>query len=240
MATAAPRFSPATLSFLTRLKRNNRREWFNARRDEYEAAVRQPMIAIVERLAVDLRPIAPELLVSPKLSIYRIYRDTRFSEDKKPYTTHAAASFWHRDLAKGVGAGLYFHVSPEGVWVGGGMYAPETPQLQAVREQIAANLRRFRSIVEAPSFKRALDGGLEGEQLQRVPRGFPKDHEAAEYLKYRQFLAGREFPARFATGSGFYSGVLGVFRQVAPLIHFLNEPIRDHNRGSRRSGDVAM
>ena len=225
MSVASPRFSAATLSFLKRLKRNNRREWFNARRDEYEAAVRQPMIAIVERLAVDMRAIAPELLVSPKHSIYRIYRDTRFSENKTPYKTHVAASFWPRDLAKGVGAGLYFHVSPDGVWVGGGMYAPETPQLHAVREQIAANLRRFRSIVESPAFKRTLDGGLEGEQLQRVPRGVPKDHEAAEYLKYRQFLAGREFPARFATGSGFYGGVLGVFRQVAPLIRFLNEPL---------------
>lgn len=240
MPTGSPRFSAATLSFLKRLKRNNRREWFNARRDEYEAVVRQPMIAIVDQLALDMRAIAPELLVSPKHSIHRIYRDTRFSADKKPYKTHVAASFWPRELAKGVGAGMYFHVSPEGVWVGGGMYAPETPQLQAVREQIATNLRRFRSIVEAPAFKRALDGGLEGERLQRVPRGFPRDHEAAEYLKYRQFLGGREFPARFATGSGFYNGLLGVFRQVAPLIRFLNEPIRDQNRGIRRSGDVAM
>jgi uncharacterized protein (TIGR02453 family) len=225
MAAASPRFSAETLPFLKRLKRNNRREWFNARRDEYEAAVRQPMIAIIERLAVDMRAIAPELLVSPKHSIYRIYRDTRFSEDKTPYKTHVAASFRPRELAKGAGAGLYFHVSPDGVWVGGGMYAPDTPQLHAVREHIAANLRRFRSIVEAPAFKRALDGGLEGEQLQRVPRGFSKDHEAAAYLKYRQFLAGREFPARFATGSTFYSGVLGVFRQVAPFIRFLNEPL---------------
>jgi uncharacterized protein (TIGR02453 family) len=237
MPTASPRFSPATLSFLKRLKRNNRREWFNARRDEYEAAVRQPMIAVVDQLAVDMRAIAPELLVSPKQSIYRIYRDTRFSENKQPYKTHVAASFWPRELRKGVGAGMYFHVSPEGVWVGGGMYAPETPQLHAVREQIAANFRRFRSIVEAPAFKRGLDGGLEGEQLQRVPRGFPRDHEAAGYLKYRQFLAGREFPARFATESGFYRGVLGVFRQVAPLIRFLNESLVDtHHAVKRRAG----
>jgi uncharacterized protein (TIGR02453 family) len=238
MPKASPRFSPATLSFLKRLKRNNRREWFNARRDEYEAVVRQPMIAIVEQLAVDMRAIAPELLVSPKHSIYRIYRDTRFSENKQPYKTHVAASFRPRELAKGVGAGMYFHVSPEGVWIGGGMYAPETPQLQAVREQIAANLRRFRSIVEAPGFKRALDGGLEGEQLQRVPRGFPKDHEAAEYLKYRQFLAGRELPARFATGTGFYRGVLGVFRQVAPLIRFLNESLADRHHAAKRGAGL--
>jgi uncharacterized protein (TIGR02453 family) len=224
MPTAPPRFSAATIAFLRRLKRNNRREWFNAHRDEYEAHVREPMVAVLERLAVDMRAIAPELLVGPK-SMYRIYRDVRFSENKQPYKTHVAASFWPRTLGKSAGAGMYFHISPDGVWVGGGLYAPDTPQLHAIREQIAANTRRFRSIVEAPAFTRALDGGLEGEQLQRVPRGFPVEHEAAAYLKYRQFLAGKEFPARFATGPKFYAGVLEVFRRVAPFIRFLNEPL---------------
>jgi uncharacterized protein (TIGR02453 family) len=222
---AAPRFSKNTLSFLGRLKRNNGREWFNAHKDEYDAVVRQPMLAILEQLAVDMHRIAPELLVSPK-SMYRIYRDVRFSENKQPYKTHVAASFWHRKLGKGGGAGMYFHVEPSGVWVGGGMYAPQMPQLHRVREHIAANITHFRSIVDAPRFKRALDGGLDGEQLQRVPRGFPKDHEAAHYLRYRQFLAGKEFPARFATGQTFQAGMLDVFRTIAPLIRFLNEPLQ--------------
>jgi len=223
--TPAPRFSRNTLSFLTRLKRNNRREWFTVRKDEYDAVVRQPMLAVLDRLAIDMRTVAPELHVSPK-SMYRIYRDIRFSENKQPYKTHVAASFWHRTLGKGGGAGMYFHISPDGVWVGGGMYAPEPPQLHRVREQIANNVQQFRSIVEAPSFKRGLDGGLEGEQLQRVPRGFPRDHEAAAYLRYRQFLAGKEFPATFATSPKFYSGMLDVYRTIAPLIRFLNEPLQ--------------
>jgi uncharacterized protein (TIGR02453 family) len=222
----APRFSTATLSFLRRLKRNNRREWFNAHRDEYEAHVRAPMIAVIERLAVDFRSFAPDLVASPKRSLYRIHRDIRFSEDKKPYKTHVAAVFPCRDLPKHEGAGLYFHASPDGVWVGGGMYAPMSPQLHAVREHIAANGRRLRTIVSAPGFKRAV-GSLEGERLQRVPRGFPKDHEAAEFLKYRQFLAGCEFPASFATSPKFYRGLLGVFRQIAPLVAFLNEALLD-------------
>jgi uncharacterized protein (TIGR02453 family) len=127
-------------------------------------------------------------------------------------------------LPKHQGAGLYFEVAPEWVWVGGGMYAPETPQLQAVREHIAANHRRLRAIVESPGFRRTV-GRLEGEQLQRVPRGFPRDHPAGEYLKHRQFLAGCEFPAAFATSARFYPGVLNVFRQIAPLTRFLNEPL---------------
>jgi uncharacterized protein (TIGR02453 family) len=211
--------------FLKRLKRNNRREWFNARKHEYEAFVREPMLAVLERLAVDMRAIAPELLVGPK-SMYRIYRDVRFSENKQPYKTHVAASFWHRDLGKGGGAGMYFHIAPDGVWVGGGMYHPEPPQLHKVREQIAENVQQFRSIVEAPAFKRSLDGGLEGEQLTRVPRGFPKDHDAADYLRYRQFLAGKEYPAGFAVGPKFYPGLLDVYRRIAPLIRFLNEALQ--------------
>src|SRR5258706_8585651 len=224
MPNAAPRFTADTLKFLRALKRNNRREWFNAHRDDYEAHVRQPMTAIVERLAHDFRAFAPELGASPKQSMYRIYRDTRFSENKAPYKTHVAAVFPPRGLPKHEGAGVYFHVSPDAVWIGGGMYAPQTPQLHAVREHIAANHRRLRSIIESSGFRRQI-GKLEGERLQRVPRGFPKDHDAAELLKYRQFLAGRELPASVATSPKFYGTLLTVFRQVVPLTRFLNEPL---------------
>jgi uncharacterized protein (TIGR02453 family) len=217
-------FSPGALAFLRALKRHNRREWFKPRKEKYEALVREPMIAMIERLATDFRSFAPDLVASPKASLYRIYRDTRFSENKAPYKTHAAAVFPTRGLPKHAGAGLYFHISPDEVWVGGGMYSPDTSQLQAVREHIAANVRRLRTIVESPGFRRSV-GALEGERLQRVPRGFSRDHEAAEFLKYRQFLAGCEFPPPFATNPRFYDGVLKVFRQVAPLIKFLNEPL---------------
>lgn len=217
-------FSPKALAFLRALKRNNDREWFRARKDEYERLLRGPMIDLIERLAKELRTIAPDLVATPKASLYRIYRDTRFSDDKTPLKTHVAAVFPCRGLARHQGAGLYLEVAPGWVWVGGGMYAPETTQLVAVREHIASNHRRLRSIVESPAFKRAV-GSLQGERLQRVPRGYPRDHPAAEYLKFRQFLAGREFPATFATGPRFYSGVLRVFRGVAPLTRFLNEPL---------------
>src|SRR5215471_17815289 len=173
MAKAAPRFTPATLRFLRALKRNNRRDWFNAHREDYETHVREPMTAVVEQLATDFREFAPEMVASPKLSMYRIYRDTRFSEDKTPYKTHVAAVFPTRGMPKHEGAGLYFHIGCEEVWIGGGIYAPQTPQLVALREHIAANVRRLRSIVDSPAFKRHV-GGLEGEKLTRIPRGFPK------------------------------------------------------------------
>ena len=109
------------------------------------------------------------------------------------------------------------------------MYSPQTQQLQAVREHIAANARRLRALVESPGFHRHV-GQLEGEQLQRVPRGFAKDHPAAEYLKYRQFLAGRELPPAAACSPKFYPTLLTVFRHVAPLARFLNEPLTHGKR----------
>lgn len=220
---AAPNFTPKTLSFLRSLKRNNDRDWFRERKDQYDEYVKAPMLAVIEQLAVDFQSFAPELVASQK-SVYRIYRDTRFSEDKTPLKTNIAASFPWRGLHRHQGAGLYFEIAPQWVWIGGGMYAPETQQLAAVREHIARSHKRLRAIVESPAFTKTV-GALTGEQLQRVPRGFDKDHPAAHFLRYRQFLAAKEFPAEFACNPKFYAGLLGVFKQVAPLVRFLNEPL---------------
>ena len=221
---STPRFSPKSVTFLRALKRNNDREWFKARKEQYDTLLRAPMLEVIEHLAVDFRGFAPDLVASPKASMYRIYRDTRFSGNKAPLKTNVAAVFPCRGLGKHQGAGLYFEIAPTWVWVGGGMYAPDTSQLQAVREHIAGNSRRFRAIVESPAFRRTV-GALEGATLKRVPRGFPTDHPGAEFLKHRQFMAGREFPASFASSPRFYAGLLNVFRHVSPLIGFLNEPL---------------
>ena len=220
-----PRFPPKALAFLRALKRNNDRDWFKAHKDQYELLLRGPMTEIIERLAIDFRDFAPDLLASPKTSLFRIYRDTRFSGDKSPLKTQIAAVFPSRRLPKNGGAALYFHVAPDGVWAGGGLHRPPTPLLQLVRERIASNSRQFRAIVESPSFRRGVGPLDESERLLRVPRGFRPDHEAAHYLKFRQFIAGRDFPAAFAASPRFYAGLLTVFRQVAPLVGFLNEPL---------------
>lgn len=220
----APRFTPKALSFLRQLKHHNNREWFQAHRNDYEQYVRLPMVDLVERLAVDLRIFAPDLVAAPKTSIYRIYRDTRFSVDKVPYKTHVAAIFPHRDLPKHESAGLYVHVAPDHVLIGGGLYRPTPRQLYRLREHIATNARRLRTIVESPRFRHSF-GELSGGRLQRVPRGFDSTHPAVEYLRLKQFLAGTERPANFATGPRFYTSVLRLFRQLAPFIHFVNEPL---------------
>ncbi len=216
-------FTARTLSFLRALKRHNDREWFKARRERYERDVRGPMAALVEQLATDFRTFAPELVASPKRSIFRIYRDTRFSEDKSPLKTHVAAVFPTRGLAKGEGAGLYVEITPGWVWMGGGWYAPDAPHLLRMREHIASTFPAIERIERAKAFKRAV-GALDGERLTRVPRGFSKDDPAAEYLKFRHFIAGCEYPPEFATSARFYPALVETFRSVMPLVRFLNEP----------------
>jgi uncharacterized protein (TIGR02453 family) len=230
-ATAAkaadlPRFTSDTLRFLRALKRNNDREWFRARRDEYDRIVRAPMIAVIERLAVDLARVGPEIVASPRTSLFRIYRDTRFSGDKSPLKTHISASFRWRGLPKGGGAGLYLEVHPGWVWMGGGFYAPESRHLVRIREHLSTTYPEIHRIVRAAPFKREV-GSLEGETLTRLPRGFASDDPAAEYLKYKQYLAGREFPAAFAADPAFYPALLRTFKAILPLVRFLNEPLED-------------
>jgi uncharacterized protein (TIGR02453 family) len=227
MVSMAPRFTSDTLKFLRALKRNNDREWFRSRKDEYERHVRTPMLAVIEQLAKDFRRFAPELMASPKASLYRIYRDTRFSEDKSPLKTNAAAVFPWKGLARHEGAGLYFEIAPGWVWIGGGMYAPQPPHLVQVREHIVQTWPEIRKITRSKAFVTRV-GTLHGDRLTRVPRGFPADHPAVEFLKHRQFLASHEFPPELATSTDFYPTLLATFTAIAPLVRFLNAPLGNH------------
>lgn len=230
---ASPSFSSKTLAFLRALKRHNDREWFHARRDEYEAHVRAPMLAIVVALANDFPSFAPEMVADPKISLFRQWRDTRFSEDKSPLKTNVAAVFPNRVLGRMRGAGLYFEVEPRWVWIGGGIYAPDTSQLQALREHVATQHRRLDKIVKAPAFIRTC-GALKGDRLARVPRGFDKSHPAADYLQQKQFLGFREEPAELATRPDFYKQLVATFKALAPLCRFLNEPLIERTRVANR------
>jgi uncharacterized protein (TIGR02453 family) len=216
-------FTPKTLSFLRSLKRNNDREWFRARRQQYETHVRGPMVDVIARLSDDLRLCAPEFVADEKTSLFRPYRDTRFSENKAPLKTNIAARFPHRVLGRGNGAGLYFEVAPGWVWIGGGIWAPEPPHLQAIREHIAEHHRTLDKIVSDSAFKKL--GGLKGDCLTRVPRGFAKDHPAAPFLVFRQFMGVREEPGEFALRRSFYRELLDTFKIFVPLCRFVNEPL---------------
>jgi uncharacterized protein (TIGR02453 family) len=217
-------FTRKTLSFLRSLKRNNNREWFRARRDQYDTHVHEPMVAVIERLAEDFRTFAPELIASPKQSMFRIYRDTRFSGDKKPLKTHAGAVFRTRQLPKPQGAGLYFEIAGGWVWIGGGMWRPEPFELVRIREHIAETWPKLRNLTRTAAFRRRFEE-LSGDAMSRVPRGYRADHPAAAFLKYRQFYGGAEFPASLAYSRDFYPTLIATFKALMPLVRFLNEPL---------------
>jgi uncharacterized protein (TIGR02453 family) len=216
---------PEALSFLRKLKRNNRREWFQAHKDDYERFVKAPMAELVLCIGEGLRRVAPEIVADPKTSLYRIYRDTRFSHDKTPYKTHAAAVFPVRGLLKNSGPGLYFHFSPEELLIGGGIYMPDPPLLRAVREEIAAHPRAFLRVVEARPFRNAF-GQLEGERLKSMPKGFSPEHPAAQYIRYKQFLFGKEYSAELASSTRLLPAILDCFEKGMPLIRFLTKPAK--------------
>jgi uncharacterized protein (TIGR02453 family) len=226
-------FTAKTLAFLRALARNNDRAWFHARKDDFEANVRGPMLAVVQRLAEDFATLAPEMVADPKVSLFRQWRDTRFSENKAPLKTNIAAVFPNRVLGRMRGAGLYFEVAPKWVWIGGGIYAADTPQLQAVREHVAAHHRQLDAIVKSAGFKKL--GGLKGDELARVPRGFDKDHPAAAYLRRRQFLGYRDEKPEFATRPDFYRQLVATFNVLLPLCRFLNEPLLAMRRPDRKA-----
>jgi len=219
VSESAP-FTSATLTFLRALKRNNNRTWFHERKADYERDVQQPMQQLIERLGREFQSFAPEQMADPKKSLYRIWRDTRFSGDKRPLKTNVAAVFPHRRGTRHTSAGFYIEIEAKWVFAGGGLYMPEPASLQKIRERIAEEPEKFRSIMTSAPLVRL--GGVQGEMLKRVPRGFPSEHAAADDLKRKQFLAFREWPPELMISPEFWKELLPVFRAIAPLVAFLN------------------
>lgn len=214
------------MTFLRQLKKNNRREWFEKRKFDYETCVKLPMQSLIAALQPHFQAFAPEFEVNPKRSIFRIYRDVRFSKDKRPYKTHVAAHFVLRGKPKGIeGSGYYVHIEPGEVFVGGGIYMPDGEQLKKIRKGIAERPAEFLSVIKNPKMKR-LYGALEGEKLSRIPKGYLPDHPMGEWLKYKQFFVGTSWPEARCLKAGFVIEVARAFEVATPLIRFLNEALK--------------
>ena len=183
------------------------------------------MIAVVERLAQDFRTVAPELIASPKQSLFRVYRDTRFSDNKKPLKTHAARDLPHAAAAEAAGRGTVFRDrAGAGSGLAAGCGGPSRPSWSGSASTSPTPGPRCATSRESAAFRRRFEE-LSGDTMTRVPRGYRADHPAAHYLKYRQFYGGAEFPASLAHSREFYPTLLATFKALMPLVRFLNEPL---------------
>ncbi|HLP16731.1 MAG TPA: DUF2461 domain-containing protein [Bacteroidota bacterium] len=218
-------FPDEMIPFFKKLKRNNNREWFAKHKQEYEEIVKFPMQCYIASLAPLFAEFAPEFDVNPKRSIFRIYRDTRFSSDKTPYKTHAAAHFVLKGMPKGlVGSGYYFHIEPGEVFLGAGIYIPDGVQIKKIRAAIDAHATEFLAIINNKKFIKRF-GTLTGQKLQRVPTGYAPDHPMADYLKLKQFFVGVTLPEASITRERFLAESAGIFEEALPFVRFLNEAI---------------
>ena len=216
---AEPYFNPRLFQFLAQLRRNNRRPWFLKHKAEFEEFARQPSLRFITDLRLGLRDISPWLVANPKPvggSLFRIYRDVRFSKDKSPYKTHIGMHFRHASASESVHApGVYLHLEPEGCYLAGGMWQPGPRALALIRDAVAWK----------PDLWRRAKHGLEldGETLSRPPRGYCSDHPLIEDLKRKDFVASVDLAEDQVCGPRFMTDFLRAARKMVPLLRFLSE-----------------
>ncbi|MCC6319743.1 MAG: DUF2461 domain-containing protein [Gemmatimonadaceae bacterium] len=235
-------FTPAALTFLRQLRRNNRREWFVARKATFEEILLAPMREFVEEIDVRLATLAPEIGGTPKRSIFRIHRDVRFSRDKSPYKTHMGCWFTARSAGHGVGsethgagAGFYFHLEPGACLVAGGIWMPPRDALKQIRQGLAERHREFERTIAAPAFRRRFGSMSEERVLTRVPRPWDASHPAARWLRFASFTASAPLDDAVAIGPKLVEKVVKDLAVLLPMVRWLNTtlgyPPRDRRDG---------
>lgn len=216
-------FPRGFFAFLRELKANNNRAWFEENKQRFRESVQTPMATFIGAMVPRLRTISKNFVADPRPnggSMFRIYRDVRFSKDKRPYKEHAACHFRHA-LGKDVHApGYYMHLAPDEVFFGGGMWMPAPDALQKIRELIVKKSAAWRAIGDDRRFSKVF-GEIEGEALSRAPRGFNPDHPLIADIKRKSFFAMHSSSLREAAGAKFVDEVTNVFSAASPLMKFL-------------------
>jgi uncharacterized protein (TIGR02453 family) len=217
MAVEAPSFSPELFAFLRELKKHNEREWFNTNKARYEREIKEPSLAFVEDIGYRLPQVAPHM-TADKRSLFRIYRDTRFSKDKTPYKTHVGIYFRHARSAEADTAGLYLHLEPGHVFMGAGIWHPGSPALKRIRDALVARPDGWREAVAAvgPTWTVA-----DGEALKRPPAGYKADHPLIEDIKRKSFAITSQLTQQQATAGGFLDEWQERVARARPYMEFI-------------------
>ena len=214
-------FQPELFRFLTELKKHNRRDWFLRNKQRYEDDLKAPALRFITYAGPELEKISAQLLADPRPtrgSLFRIYRDTRFSPDKRPYKTHVGMHFTHRLSRKDVHApGIYLHLEPQQCFLAGGLWQPPSPELTKVREAIVRSPQRWKKAI------RGLELG--GDSLKRAPRGYDPEHPLVEDLKRKDFIASVALSDSQVCSAKFMGEFGRGCRQLAPLLEFLSEAL---------------
>ncbi|MBI1221958.1 MAG: TIGR02453 family protein [Bacteroidetes bacterium] len=211
----------SVIPFLRKLKKNNQREWFQANKKDYESA-KQELSTFLDGLIEELQKTDPELNgLQAKDCMFRIFRDTRFSKNKDPYKTNMGAVIAPGGR-KSEKALYYFHIDPDGCFLAGGSYKPESKKLNMIRQEIDYNLDEFNAILEDPEFKKFFSGLDQRDRLKNAPKGYDPDSPAIDYLKNKSFIVSYPFDVQEIESESFQKFCLKVYGKMKPLNDFLN------------------
>ena len=215
-------FTAATFRFLRALDRHNSRDWFHAHKADYERHVREPFLQLITDLQTPLAKISPHYRADPRKnggSLYRIYRDTRYSNNKLPYKPWQGSRFFHERRREIPAPSFYLHIQPGDCFAGGGMWHPEPDALKHIRGFLADNPATWKSATRSKAFRDHLQLG--GESLVRPPRGYDPAHELIDDLKRKGFVASAGFSEELACSTELLPWTVTTFKRVAPLVDYL-------------------
>jgi uncharacterized protein (TIGR02453 family) len=222
-------FTPAAFTFLRGLARHNDRNWFNARKSTYERELKTPMLALVDEITRAMHGFAPEHMRPAHKSMMRIYRDIRFSPDKRPYKTHLAAWWSRRGMEKTSGGGFYLQIGPKGSFLAAGVYMPERDQLLALRRWMAEHHRDYRALTAKLLKPRSRSAPamqpIDNDALTRMPKGFPADHPADELLRARNWGVRCTLADELPLSPTLAREVIKRFALMSPIVETLNQAI---------------
>ncbi|MDJ0941292.1 MAG: TIGR02453 family protein [Woeseiaceae bacterium] len=222
---ATPRyvgFDHKTIGFLEELRANNNRDWFADNKSRYEELVLDVALRFIQSMQSPLDEMAPHFTAVPTRvggSLMRVYRDTRFSKNKLPYKTNVGIQFRHEDARDVHAPGYYVHIDPDEVFIGIGMWRPDSDPLRQIRERIVARPAEWQRTTADKGFQRHFRLG--GESLTRPPRGFDKEHECIDDIKRKSFIAVKSMDVDAALSPRFQQKVETAFKAGTPFMQFL-------------------
>jgi uncharacterized protein (TIGR02453 family) len=216
-----------SLDFLKTLSKNNNRDWFNDHKNKYNEA-RCNLIDFADALLSEMNKHDNIETSSGKESLFRIYKDVRFSADKTPYNCHWSGMF--KRATKKLRGGYYFKIKPGASLLAGGFWSPETHDMKRIRMDIDVNYTDWKKLLAGKTFINTF-GNLAGEQLSSAPRGYPKDHRAIELLRHKQFLLKHAFTDEEVCSAGFVNKVTDVFKKMRPFLNHMSEVLTTDGNG---------